>query len=51
MLGDVLGNPVRAGLVEQTVQWQWSSLQHPTLADLPRFCSTLIGCTGSTAAV
>jgi hypothetical protein len=49
MLGDALGNPVRAGLVEQTVQWQWSSLQHPTLADLPRFCSTLIGCTGSTA--
>jgi len=48
MLGDVLGNPVRAGLVEQTVQWQWSTLQHPTLADLPRFCSTLIGCTGST---
>jgi len=35
MLGDALGNPVRAGLVEQTVQWQWSSLQHPTLADLP----------------
>src|SRR4029077_6799218 len=49
MLGDVLDNPVRAGLVEQTVQWQWSSLHHPTLADLPRFCSTLIGCTGSTA--
>ncbi len=35
-----------AGLVEQTVQWQWSSLQHPTLADLPRFSSTLIAALG-----
>ena len=29
----VLRNPVRAGLVEQTTQWPWSSWQHPTLAD------------------
>ena len=28
----VLRNRVRAGLVEQTAQWPWSSLQHPTLA-------------------
>jgi putative transposase len=29
----VLRNPVRAGLVEQAVQWPWSSLRLPHLAD------------------
>ena len=29
----VLRNPVRAGLVEQAVQWTWSSLRVPHLAD------------------
>lgn len=29
----VLRNPVRARLVEQTTQWPWSSLHHPTLVD------------------
>jgi putative transposase len=29
----VLRNPVRAGLVEQAVQWPWSRLRVPHLAD------------------
>ena len=29
----VLRNPVRAGLVEQTAQWPWSSLHFPYLAE------------------
>ena len=29
----MLRNPVRAGLVEQAVQWPWSSLRVPHLAD------------------
>jgi putative transposase len=29
----VLRNPVRAGLVEQTIQWPWSSLRVPHLTD------------------
>ena len=29
----VLRNPVRAQLVESAMQWPWSSLQHPTVAD------------------
>ena len=31
----VVRNPVRAKLVESALQWPWSSLQHPTLADPP----------------
>ena len=30
----VLRNPVHAGLVEQAVQWPWSSLRVPHLADV-----------------
>jgi putative transposase len=29
----VLRNPVRAGLVQKTDQWPWSSSQHPVLTD------------------
>ena len=29
----VVRNPVRAGLVEQTTQWPWSSWHYPTLVD------------------
>jgi putative transposase len=29
----VLRNPVRAQLVEAAMQWPWSSLRHPALAD------------------